>query len=158
IPLTSATHTVSIVDMNGDGKMDLVAEADSARALDVFLGNGDGTFQAPKTTYALSATGGQIYGPIVDLNGDGKPDVVVAYQYLNEVGVFLGNGDGTFQPEALYDAGDGPNTFAVGDFNRDGILDLAISQANQPAIIELLGTGGGKFTSPITIPTGGSGN
>jgi hypothetical protein len=42
---------------------------------------------------------------VADVNGDGKPDVIVANEFSNSVGVLLGNGDGTFQPVVAYSVG-----------------------------------------------------
>ena len=92
----------------------------------VLLGNGDGTFQA-----AMSyGSGGQdAYSVAVeDVNGDGKPDLLVANYCADSncltngsVGVLLGNGDGTFRAAVTYGSG-GYHTVsvAVGDVNGDG--------------------------------------
>jgi len=95
------THSVGVADVNGDGKPDVVAavfcdlSCDNGE-LDVLLGNGDGTFQ-PAVGYILADTQFPDGLAIADLNGDGKPDLVLS-NWLYSVVVMLGNGDGTFQP------------------------------------------------------------
>src|SRR5262249_24636648 len=67
-----------------------------------------------------------------DFNGDGVNDLVVANNgYFDgssgSVSILLGNGDGTFQPARDLDVGRNPFGVAVGDFNGDGIPDLAVT-------------------------------
>jgi FG-GAP-like repeat len=98
--------SVAVADVNGDGIPDLLVanecasdcEYDNNGSVGVLLGNADGTFQAAASYY----TGGDsAYSvTICDLNGDGKPDLIVAN--LNSVGVLLGNGDGTFKTAVTY--------------------------------------------------------
>jgi hypothetical protein len=71
-------------------------------------------------------------------------------------GILLGNGDGTFQPQADIDIGMDPNWVVVGDFNGDGKLDLAVidGQGNSytSAVLILLGNGDGTFTQAGSYP------
>lgn len=85
-----------------------------------------------------------------DLNGDGKPDLVIANGNSNTVSVLLGNGDGTFQPHVDYATGTGPWSVAVGDFNNDGKPDLAVVNLYNTVSI-FLGNGDGTFQTPLTI-------
>ena len=69
-----------------------------------------------------------------DLNRDGVPDLIVTIPGLQELGlnyvtIYLGNNDGSFQPGKNFFAGAAPEDVAVGDFNRDGELDLARIEA-----------------------------
>ena len=64
---------------------------------------------------------------IADLNGDGKADLLVANFGDSSLSVLLGNGDGTFQPVLTSPVGPNPSALVVGDFNRDGTLDIVTS-------------------------------
>jgi len=65
---------------------------------------------------------------ITDFNGDGKLDIVTANQTGNNVGVLLGNGDGTFRPTVTYSSGgSGPTSVAVADLNGDSYPDLVVT-------------------------------
>ena len=66
-----------------------------------------------------------------DVNGDGKPDLVVANDGSNTVSVLLGNGNGTFQAQQTFATGTEPNSVAVGDLTGDGKPDIVVANARQ---------------------------
>ena len=146
---------VAIGDFNGDGKPDLATANNGffPGTVSVLLGNGDGTF-APKTDYeaAQQLTSSVAVG---DVNRDGTLDLVAtAFQAGESMMVFLGNGDGTFQPKI--DLAGGGQSVAIGDLNGDGNLDLAAAGEfadNQPAIVRL-GNGDGTFQELRYLPAG----
>jgi hypothetical protein len=125
-------------------------------SVSILLGNGDGTFQP-----ALSFTAGKNPFSIAvgDFNADGHLDLVVAnINGINPAGgslsVLLGNGDGTFQTHVDYASGTGPDSVAVGDFNGDHVLDLAVLDlavaasdvvSRERVVSVLLGNGDGTF-------------
>ena len=96
---------ITVADVNGDGKPDLIAEGNTGsngnEEIGVALGNGDGTFQTPKTftLHALPSDTPSL--AIADFDGDGKADLaILGFQPPYDSGVFPGNGDGTFQSVA----------------------------------------------------------
>lgn len=107
------------------------------------------------TTGAKSGPNDLVLG---DFNNDGIPDAAVPDSATGTVAIFLGKGDGTFQPaiNASTGAGSTPLAVAVGDFNGDGKLDLAVALGNQAAVAILLGKGDGTFQAPRTYSTAGS--
>ena len=148
-------HSVAIGDLNGDGKLDLaVANAgDSPTFLgtvSVFLGNGDGSFDA-NVDYVIG--NGPYSVAIGDLNGDGKPDLAVANAGSNTVSVLLGNGNGTFGARIEYATGSFPASVAIGDQNGDGKPDLAVANYGSGVSV-LLGNGDGAFGAGTDYGTG----
>jgi dienelactone hydrolase len=152
----SAPTSAVVDDFNGDGKLDLAVANNSGNNISVFLGKGDGTFQAP-VNYGTGANpvSGMIAG---DLRGNGKLDLVVPNNGGDTVSVLLGNGDGTFQAAVNYSTGPSPTWVAVGDFNRDGKLDLVVADQNctyNPTkcgvgtFSILLGNGDGTFQAHV---------
>src|SRR5580658_474305 len=89
-----------------------------------------------------------------DFNGDGKLDLVVANEGSNNVGILLGNGDGTFQAAVNYGVGSAPTSVAVGDFNGDGKLDLAVVNELSNNVSILLGNGDGMFQAAVNYGAG----
>ena len=147
---------VALADVNGDGAADLgVMRRDERREyLHVFLGTGDGRFKEVSDSPVVLATSIQTYKPALafaDLDRDGKPDVVTANGRRNSVEVLLGDGRGGFRPgKALaLDAGWDRHTFAVGDVDGDGGIDLVTSSSalsGSPTQIDLWrGNPGGTF-------------
>jgi hypothetical protein len=99
---------------------------------------------------------------VADVNGDGKPDLVVANLSSNNVGVLLGNGDGTFQTALTYGSGGvSAHGVAVADVNGDGKPDILVandcggSNCLNGAVGVLLGNGDGTFQTAVPYASGG---
>lgn len=162
------SESVAVADVNGDGKPDLLIASTcpegqncgpTAGIVSVLLGNGDGTFQAVKTF----STGGEGADSIAvaDFNGDGKLDVAVANlsgASTGNVGVLLGNGDGTFAPVVTYDiANYAAPVLTLFDMNGDGKLDIVVgtyAYNGAGAFNVLLGNGDGTFQAASPHYTG----
>jgi hypothetical protein len=112
---------------------------------------------APAVTY--SAGGNQPASlAVADVNGDSKPDLLVANYGNSTAGVLLGNGSGTFQAATTYaTGGSNPNGIAVADVNSDGKPDLLTANYGNNTAGVLLGNGNGTFRAATTYGTGGSG-
>src|SRR5205807_9414060 len=70
------------------------------------------------------------------------------------VTMLLGNGDGTFQAAKGLTAGGNPSSVAVGDFNDDGVPDLAVANLGSNNVSVLLGNGDGTFRAARGFPAG----
>ena len=171
-------YSVAVADVNGDGKLDIVVGNGCASgtycspegSVGVLLGNGDGTFQP---AHSYNSGGASLFGSSValaDLRGDGKLDIVVANENANNVGVLLGNGDGTFSDAVTYSSGGtGATSVAIADMNADGKPDLVVTSFcpgggcgnaypyPDGAVGVMLGNGDGTFQPVVTHDPGGAG-
>jgi hypothetical protein len=109
-------------DLNGDGKLDFAAFG-ASNTLSVFLGNGNGTFHAPRNTLVVAGT----YAlAAADFNHDGKLDLVTVNPTGGTVSLLLNKGDGAFQPAQTFTVGPDQSFAAAADFNGDGYRDLVV--------------------------------
>jgi uncharacterized repeat protein (TIGR01451 family) len=143
--------SVAVADFNRDGKPDVVTAGNGG--ISVFLGNGDGSLQSAVTYSVAPATSAQTMR-VGDFNGDGIADVIVSAALANGnygLFVFLGNGDGTFQPAIPSPSTDlNYNLFVIGDFDGDGRLDVATVSGLGAGVAILLGNGDGSLRAPLT--------
>lgn len=158
-----AIYSLVSTDINGDGKPDIVMLANPSTSgtttqtvITAMLNNGNGTFKAAQLLDMQANLVGLAVG---DLNGDGKPDLIVSTgnQFTNSPGnllIYLGNGDGTFQKPTSLTAGTYPGALAIGDYNNDGHPDLevyTVDSSGNPLIALLLGNGNGTFQAASTF-------
>jgi VCBS repeat-containing protein len=156
-----AQYVIAVNTGTGDGSIAL--DLSSAGIEDLAGNRLAGTAFQPETSYPTGRIPESV--AIGDLNGDGKPDLVVANFFSSDINtpatisVLLGNGDGTFQPQTTYPAGLNAYSVAIGDFNKDGKPDVVVANNAATAtplgtLSVLLGNGDGSFQSPTAYPTG----
>jgi hypothetical protein len=164
------TTAVVTGDINGDGKLDLIAVngtcpgapcGTTSSSISVLLGNGDGTFRSP-VNYTVGLRPGLGSAVVGDFNGDGRLDVATANDFDSTVSILLGNGDGTFQAQKVFPIGvppvvQGGGVRPVGmitaDLNNDGKLDLAVANEVGNSVSILLGNGDGTFKPEVDYTT-----
>jgi hypothetical protein len=148
---TSEFLYVVLADFNRDGNMDAAGIA-ADNHVSVTLGSGDGSFRTP----LLIALPVYLTMSIVagDFNGDGRPDIAVLSCNQNDflcqsggtLSVLLGNGDGTFANSINTQTSGLPSGLVSGDFNGDGLLDVAVSHSDRGGTYSVfLGNGDGTF-------------
>ena len=140
-PNDPAKDVIDPIDFNGDGNSDFAeVEAGSAHQVTVWLRQADGSY-APPVQFSLTSVITDL--AVADMNGDGKPDLIVAaggsvYVYTND-GVILHDQETTPRlsftlAATLSSAGDTLQKVAVTDLNGDGLMDiLATSTFSDPA-------------------------
>jgi hypothetical protein len=152
-PVGNQPVAIAYGDFNQDGKMDLVVANFGSNSISVLIGNGDGTFKS-----AVNYTVG--HGPYAvaraNFNSDKYPDLVVVNETDKTVGILINNGDGTFAPQVAYPTTltGAPSSVAIGDYNGDGILDLAVGDSASQNVAILLGNGNGTFGTATKVATG----
>ncbi len=161
-PVGAAPWNVVVGDLNQDGFLDLAVASDGSSSISVLQGNGDGTFQP----YIAFNTGASQVGSVAigDFNGDGYPDLASTSAPDNSIYILLNKATPTpsFQAAVPYVLNDGtptpaPYYLTIGDFNRDGKLDIISANNGNATAGVMLGTGTGTFGAMTYYPIG-SGN
>lgn len=138
---------VTLADVNGDGKLDILSVARGPGQISTFLNTGAGLFAGQITTPV--GPPGSSWDPravsVGDINGDGKADVVLAIQWdlnagvaFNRIAVLYGNNSGSFGSEQDFTVGTQPVATIIGDFNGDGRKDIAVANAASNTVTIML--------------------
>ena len=116
---------ICVEDVNNDGWMDIVTANEYHDSVGVLLGHGNGTFGV-MTTYSTENDSYPVWVTLGDMNADGHLDIVCANMHSHEIGILLGNGDGTFATVmvSVTVPGYSPSFVALGDINNDHRLDI----------------------------------
>jgi len=180
----SAPQSLSVGDFNADGRPDLAVVNFDSKDVSVLLGKSDGTF----TLQSRFAVGdAPRFVTVVDFNRDGFADLLVSRAFITtcscgvtegdcrdvcpvyapgDITVLVGNGQGSFAAQGKISAGDDPHEIAVGDFNRDGITDLAVANSlyctghpgcdrySGNGVFVLLGRHNGSFAAGVRYAAG----
>lgn len=125
------TTSIAADDVNGDGFVDAVVSNQNSNSLSLFVSTGTGY-----STAATVRIGNPMDVAIADMNGDRRPDLVVA-AFDDPITVFAGNGAGGFVLSTGMNTGPNPVALDLGDLDHDGDLDVFVANggtANQTVL------------------------
>ena len=151
--VSASVYTVTVAGITGAGTLGL--NCNGSGTITDLVGNplvaqNAAASFANQTTFATGSD--PVSETLGDLNGDGKPDLVVANYTSNTVSVLLGNGNGTFQTQVTFATGSS-RSVTLGDLNGDGKPDLAVANLHDNTVSVLLGNGNGTFQTQTTFAT-----
>ncbi|CAF4622396.1 unnamed protein product, partial [Rotaria sp. Silwood2] len=151
---------IGVGDLNNDNWTDVMVVHKFLPNIAIFLGSGERIF-ASHNIYSTGTDSGPRSVAVADFNNDKILDIVVANSVSSNIGVLLGYGDGTFKNQTTHVTGVGssPWSVAVGDFNKDFLMDIVVANRYSDNVGILFGSGDGTFgysrtysTGPLSIP------
>lgn len=149
------TYSGRLVDIDGDGDLDVVISNDQPSPKLVYLNDGKGRF-----------TVGSEYGKpdwpmrnatVADMNGDGRPDIIAANRYGRAAGfnyICLNRGAGKFDADCIPFSAEPSTTITAADFNGDGLPDLLVPHRNGGQSRLYLGAKGADLAKLRSVPFG----
>ena len=141
---------LAIGDFSGSGRSDLIAVDAALNRFALLLNDGKGGFGEP-ALHALGKTPAAV--TVADLNHDGHPDLAFANSD-GSISILWGS-KGSFQAGPLVSVAQGPlSAILAGDFNHDGVLDLAVTIPGSKQLAILTGKGDGSFAAPVRYSVG----
>ena len=152
--IAASTHRVGSQQLDGSWELDtFIGQVNSELAL---LPEVVESYPGVLATFGEATTyptGGlePLYVKTGDLNNDNIPDVVVNNFGSDNVSIFLGKGNGTFEVATRIPAGDGANGVNIGDFNKDGFNDIVVGNFDEYTVSVFLADGRGSFLTPQTF-------
>ncbi|CAF1444074.1 unnamed protein product, partial [Adineta steineri] len=154
ISADSHPYSVAVADLNNDGLLDIVVPNSGINKIGVFLRQANDTF-ADQMTFSTGDYSMPYSVAIADINNDQRQDIIVANFGTNNIGVFLGRLNGTFDSQTTFSTGSSrPRWVIIADFNNDTQPDIAVVNHGTNNIGILLGDGKGNFANQITFSTG----
>ncbi len=152
-------NSIAVGDINGDGRPDVVVTNQYTDTVGVLLNatvpGSDTPAFAPTQNFLVGRDPTSVQ--LADINGDGRPDIVVANTYDNTLTVLLngtptGSSFASFPVEQDFVPGIDPVSVAVGDINNDGKPDLVVSNSGNSLLTVLLNTTPSGATSSSFLP------
>jgi len=138
----SGSHPLAIAvgDFNNDTNLDITVANWGRGNIAVFLGYGNGTFQN-MMPFSTGKDSGPTSVSIADINNDTYLDIIVTNEISNNMGVFLGYGNGSFAEQMVFSTGDNsaPYSATIGDFNKDNYSDVAVTNFHSNNIVVFFG-------------------
>jgi hypothetical protein len=155
LPIGTAQHSdYRVADFNGDGRLDM-AVVSLTGEFRVLLGNGAAL--VPVQDELIAGVPSWIDG--ADFDGDGDEDLVIVRSEANRTELWENDGEGLFTLADSLSVGADALAVTTGDFDGDGLVDVAVSLPNAPQIVVAFNGGTTEaafgFTQPITLPGGG---
>ena len=138
---------VTAADIDNDSDMDLIM-VDYKKVIYIIENNG-GTFSEFDSISMSGNPGGP--AAVGDFDDDGNIDFAVTDRSNDSVGVYFGNGNGTFSDPSDIDVGENPRDILAVDLDEDGVLDLAVANQDDNSLTTLLGDGTGVFPTSVTF-------
>jgi hypothetical protein len=154
-PASDKSYSGRLVDLDGDGDLDVVLSNDTPSPKRIYLNDGRGRF-APGTAYGDSLWPMR-NATVADMNGDGRPDIIAANRNGRRPGfnyICLNDGRGGFGAPCVPFAPEPATTITAADFNRDGRPDLLVPHRNGGQSRLYLGAAGGDLTAMASLPFG----
>jgi hypothetical protein len=151
---SSQPRSVIIGDVNNDNQMDIIVANSGTNTIGIFISKSDGIFENQQTY--TTGTNSRPYSIVTsDFNNDNYLDIAVANYGTNNIGIFIGNGNGLFNDQNLFSLGSSrPLFITVSDFNKDNRTDIIVTNYGTNSIGILLGYGNGSFQDQTTYSTG----
>lgn len=151
--MTVLPYEVELRDMNSDGRLDIVALDRNSDKFSIRLATSTGLASA--VTYSSSTiVETSVHFVLGDINGDTKPDAVVATGRADGFYTLLNNGSGGFGAPTLHATAGPPYDVALGDVNGDGAADVLLTHDDQGYVRVLLNNGTGGFGNEMTASLG----
>ena len=145
-----APTTMAVGDFNNDNQSDVIFTYANTESIGILIGNDD-EFFITSIIYSTRENNGPQLVVVHDFNHDNHLDFVVAYRLSDNIDIFLGTGNGTFQEQITFSVGHNLTSITTGDFNHDDQSDMAVLNSTNIAV--LLGNGDGTFQIHWTIST-----